>query len=165
MFFGVKYSCCAFLLLLLGCSSEVHHSDPGAAVPVILPPVLDGAPPVDPDSSVPPNEASLTILSPMTGTNLVRSELDGETWVARVLVSLEVSGVNRVEVEVTGEDGSRREVSEPWTTTLTLRRDGTRTILARGLDAEGMELARAEVQVNVEAPTDTSCQAMLAVDV
>jgi len=113
-----------------------------------------------PDSA-PMAAPTVAFLSPTDGASVIREEVEGERWVARVAVALEVQDVASVELGVAEEDGATALMSAPWEATLPLYGDGDRTLVARGLDLAGTEVARAEVTVRVSAPTDTSCHAML----
>jgi hypothetical protein len=132
---------------------------PGA-VPVIAAPAADASVAPTVDGTITETSA-IAFLSPLAGATVVREEIDGERWVARVAVSLEVQQVVSVELRVAEEEGSAALMSAPWEATLTLYGDGDRTLIARGLDLMGAEVARAELTIRVAAPTNTSCHAML----
>lgn len=89
-------------------------------------------------------------------------DVDGHDWAAIIPLDVTTVGVARVEffvgaVFAGGSDAAPHHFDAVFTT------PGARTLVAVGLDADGLEVARDEVTVEVTPTTDASCHAMLDV--
>jgi len=134
----------------LGCTGTVDET------PAMIEPP-PGEPWIEPGTVAP----SLEIIEPIGGTAFARDSVSGHTWVAEVIVRARATGVARVVYET--ETRRRLGVADaaPWERVIHFVGEGARTIVARGLDAEGNLVAEDDVKVEVDPPTDSSCHAML----
>ncbi|MCB9627115.1 MAG: extensin family protein [Sandaracinaceae bacterium] len=112
---------------------------------------------VDVDASG-PLEPSLSI-APVASPHPM-DEVDGHDWAAVIPLDVTVVGVTRVEYFV-GAVYAGSSDSAPHGFDAVFSTPGVRTLVAVGLDADGEEVARDEVTVEVTASTDSSCHAML----
>ncbi|MBK6811710.1 MAG: hypothetical protein IPG81_23005 [Sandaracinaceae bacterium] len=149
-------------------ATALNH-DPGPAGSVgVRSPSDAGMPPSDmgdgvdlgdvPDAG--PLEPSLTI-APVSSPHPM-DDVDGHDWAAIIPLDVTTVGVARVEffvgaVFAGGSDTAPHHFDAVFTT------PGARTLVAVGLDADGLEVARDEVTVDVTPTTDASCHAMLDV--
>jgi len=106
-------------------------------------------------------DPSVAFLAPTEGQSFARDGVDGHEWAADVMVTLAVSGVASVSLERASGQPFETLTAAPWETVLHLTGEGMRGLVARGLDAAGDEVARAEVSILVLPPSDASCHAML----
>jgi hypothetical protein len=128
--------------------------DPAGTVGVIGP---DGGGPA-PDAGTP--DPALRFVQPVEGAAFTRDSIVGTTWVATVMVALEATGVDRVEIRL--DDTPLLALGEaPFEGVVHVRDEGELTLLAVGLAPDGTELVRDEVGIVVGPPTDASCHSML----
>lgn len=143
----------ALALGVLGCRGvETSPSDrpaPSGSVPVAWPPGDAG----------PPGQSEVRIVAPIDGATLVQDRILGGEWATAVRFEVESSGVERVELRTAA--GSLGDADATGVLDALLPDLGDVTVEAIGRDAVGEELARDEVTLTIEAPTDTSCHAML----
>jgi len=125
----------------------------------VVPPSADAEVP-EVDAGVPVDPA-VAFVQPTEGATFPRDGVLGHEWAADVMVALEVAGVHHVELRLVDDTRLGTLEGAPWETVLQLLGEGERTLVAVGLDADGVELARDEVGILVTAPTDDSCHAML----
>jgi hypothetical protein len=140
------------LALVAGCSAELSAElggDGGIAV--------DGTAP--PDAALGP--ASLVIVEPGPGAAFARNAVLAHDWVAAVPMRFEAVGLARIEVRYTDDTELAASDAAPFDLEVPVPDEGEVVLVAVGLDAGGLEVARDEVTVTVSPPSDPSCRAML----
>lgn len=104
---------------------------------------------------------TLTITSPVPGAQFERATLDDiGALVATVPMQLAVTG-SPARVSITLGGAEIDEALPDGTATAQLGAVGTATLVAKALDADGAEVASAEVAVEVIEPTVANCHAWL----
>jgi hypothetical protein len=110
------------------------------------------------DSAVP--MPWVTIEAPAEGATFAQDSIvDGE-WAANVTFTVRSSDVARVELRA-DTDFVLGDADAAGALTYAFFGVGLRQISAIGYDAAGVELARDEIAITIQAPADTSCHAML----
>jgi hypothetical protein len=104
---------------------------------------------------------SLSFASPMDGADVPRDGVLGHEWAAVIPLRVDATGV--VSVEYWAEDSVRlgEATSAPWELVARFRGEGPRSVVARGLDADGVELVRDEVSFTITPPSTPDCHSML----
>jgi hypothetical protein len=156
---------------VVGCEHRlaVLHSPPPDAEPFLRDAATAADGPADGDAGDDASSASapaVRIVEPPAAATFTRDQVDPATarWVAVVTLRAETEAVARVEWrDVAAGRDDLLGVSDvpPFELVATLEGDGPHTLVARGLDAAGLQVAVDERGITLAPPSDDSCRAML----
>ncbi len=162
------------LLALSACAEELRTglSAPDGAVTVLRPdgsPAFDGGPALDAGPTddggfmmdAGPTGPFVRFEEPAAGARLMQDTVEGRRWAARVTMRVRAAGVARVEFWAEERTKVGEASGPPWEVEAGFTMTGERRLVALGLDAAGVEVARDEVRFTIAPPTDDSCHAML----
>ncbi|NOY93324.1 MAG: extensin family protein, partial [Deltaproteobacteria bacterium] len=99
--------------------------------------------------------------SPLGGASLPRDGVLGHEWAAEVSLRVAAEGVSRVEYWAEDSVLLGEATAAPWALVARFRGEGPRSVVARGLDADGVELVRDEVSFTIGPPSAPDCHSML----
>jgi hypothetical protein len=105
-------------------------------------------------------EPSVDIVDPIDGEVFVQDTLVAGEWTAPVTFQVSSAHVARVAIVADGEF-DLGEADAAGMVTYSFYGEGPRAIAAIGYDGAGVEVARDEITITIEAPADESCHAML----
>ncbi|WP_053234703.1 extensin family protein [Sandaracinus amylolyticus] len=148
----------ALCALLGGCGGEVSGDAPARDGGVADAPItVDASPAID----AAPVAPVVAFESPADGARFVRDTIEDESWLARVELVVRAEGVDHVDV-IADDTIELATLRPPMLSAFaSFAADGARVLTAIGRDAGGAELVRDEITIEVAAPADESCHAML----